>query len=120
MTVEQYDPKQADNWVVLTEEAKQHFIQQLAKKQNHTGVRLSVKASGCSGYQYVLDWVEAALDSDLQMPLSDDKHLIIDSQALNLIRGTEILLKKEGLNETIEFKNPNVIGTCGCGESFTV
>ena len=27
---------------------------------------------------------------------------------------------KEGLNEELEFRNPNVAGECGCGESFTV
>ena len=27
---------------------------------------------------------------------------------------------KKGLNEGFEFKNPNVAGECGCGESFTV
>jgi len=27
---------------------------------------------------------------------------------------------KKGLNEGFEFKNPNVTGECGCGESFTV
>ena len=27
---------------------------------------------------------------------------------------------REGLNEGLEFRNPNVAGECGCGESFTV
>ena len=27
---------------------------------------------------------------------------------------------REGLNEGLQFNNPNVTGECGCGESFTV
>jgi iron-sulfur cluster assembly protein len=27
---------------------------------------------------------------------------------------------KQGLNEAFSFKNPNVKGECGCGESFSV
>ncbi|HAW92287.1 TPA: iron-sulfur cluster assembly protein IscA, partial [Candidatus Azambacteria bacterium] len=34
--------------------------------------------------------------------------------------GTQLDFVKEGLNEGFQFKNPNVNGECGCGESFTV
>jgi iron-sulfur cluster assembly protein len=27
---------------------------------------------------------------------------------------------KEGLNEAFKFRNPNIAGECGCGESFSV
>jgi iron-sulfur cluster assembly protein len=27
---------------------------------------------------------------------------------------------RQGLNEAFRFENPNVLGECGCGESFTV
>ena len=33
---------------------------------------------------------------------------------------TVVDFSKDGLNEGLEFRNPNVVGECGCGESFTV
>jgi iron-sulfur cluster assembly protein len=37
-----------------------------------------------------------------------------------LAYGTIVDFAREGLNEGLEFRNPNVAGECGCGESFTV
>jgi len=34
--------------------------------------------------------------------------------------GTELDFAKEGLNEGLQFKNPNVKDECGCGESFNI
>jgi len=32
----------------------------------------------------------------------------------------ELDFVKEGLNQSFKFNNPNVISSCGCGESFSV
>jgi len=37
-----------------------------------------------------------------------------------LIDGTEVDFVKNGLNEAFSFRNPNIKGECGCGESFNV
>ena len=37
-----------------------------------------------------------------------------------LIDGTEVDFIKNGLNEAFSFRNPNVTGECGCGESFNI
>jgi len=46
--------------------------------------------------------------------------VIVDPESLGLIDGTEVDFVKDGLNEAFKFRNPNVKGECGCGESFTV
>jgi iron-sulfur cluster assembly protein len=46
--------------------------------------------------------------------------VIVDPASLQLIDGTEVDFVKEGLNEAFRFRNPNVSGECGCGESFSV
>lgn len=122
MTVQQHDPSHQDPNLTLrvSAAASQHFIQQLDKKKVCIGVRVSVNESGCSGYQYALDWITTANLEDIQINLNNQYAVYIAPEALTLIQGTEILLKKEGLNETIEFQNPNVTGTCGCGESFSI
>ena len=46
--------------------------------------------------------------------------VIVSAKSLELIDGTEVDFVKEGLNEAFKFRNPNVKGECGCGESFSV
>jgi iron-sulfur cluster assembly protein len=46
--------------------------------------------------------------------------VIVDRASLGYIDGTEVDFVKQGLNEAFRFRNPNVKGECGCGESFTV
>ena len=60
-------------------------------------------------------------------PSSDDQtftvgelDVYIPKKDLPLLNGTEIDYVTVGLNSTLQFKNPNVTGECGCGESFSV
>ena len=46
--------------------------------------------------------------------------VIVAADSLELIDGTEVDFVKDGLNEAFKFRNPNVKGECGCGESFSV
>ena len=46
--------------------------------------------------------------------------MIVDAESLKLIDGTEIDFMKDGLNEAFRFRNPNISGECGCGESFSI
>jgi len=48
--------------------------------------------------------------------------IIVDAKSVIAVAGTEIDygLSDDGLSETFQFKNPNVTGACGCGESFSV
>ncbi len=46
--------------------------------------------------------------------------VFIDPKSLVYLEGTELDFVREGLNEGLQFRNPNVSAECGCGESFTV
>ena len=50
----------------------------------------------------------------------DGVKLVIDEKSLPLLDGTEIDFARQGLNSSFVFRNPNVTGECGCGESFTI
>jgi iron-sulfur cluster assembly protein len=78
-----------------------------------------VTKTGCSGYSYVINYADDIADNDV---VFEDKGvtLVVDAEALPLIDGTEVDFVKSGLNEAFSFKNPNVSGECGCGESFNV
>ncbi|MFD1382277.1 HesB/IscA family protein [Rhodanobacter aciditrophus] len=114
MTTETFDPKQT---VSLTDSARKFFASKLAKQEGV--VRLSTKESGCTGYAYVLDIVAAPEQGDALLDFDGIK-LAIDDESLTLLRGTQIDLVREGVNQVVKFNNPNVVAECGCGESFSV
>ena len=49
----------------------------------------------------------------------DGVRIRVDADSLALVDGTRIDFLKNGLSEQFVFRNPNVAGECGCGESFT-
>lgn len=117
MTVSTFDP--AAPAVSLTDAALRHFERALAAQSGKV-VRLSTQTSGCTGYAYVLDLVDAPQPEDLVLYPGGGVTLAVDPAAVALVRGTEIDLVTEGVNTVVKFKNPNVVAECGCGESFSV
>jgi len=118
MSVEQFDP--ATQVVAVHPAAIEHFRRQLAQHEDASAVRLSVKPSGCSGYMYVLDFVNEQQEGDLDYQLAADVKLLIDRGSLPIVTGTEIDFVREGINRQVKFINPNAKSECGCGESFNV
>ena len=105
--------------VSLTEKAAEHVVGYLDMRGSGIGIRLAVKTTGCSGLMYVLEPVDHEQPEDLKFS-SKGIDVYVDPKSLIYIDGTEMDYVKQGLNEGFEFKNPNVQGECGCGESFTV
>lgn len=105
--------------ITLTERAANHVKRHLAGQGAGAGLRVAVKTTGCSGYQYVVEAAEQAGESDRVFE-SHGVNIVIDAKSLPYLNGTELDYVREGLNEGFRFNNPNVEGTCGCGESFSL
>lgn len=105
--------------ISLTERAAGHVRDFLAKQDNGIGLRVGVKTTGCSGYQYVIEAAEQIADTDTVFE-SHGVKVVVDSVSLGYLAGTQLDYRREGLNEGFHFSNPNVSETCGCGESFSV
>jgi iron-sulfur cluster assembly protein len=105
--------------ISLTQSAATRVRSFLEKRGRGVGLRIGVRKSGCSGYAYTIDYADA-IDADDVVFDRDGVKVIVDPESLGLIDGTEVDFVKDGLNEAFKFRNPNVKGECGCGESFTV
>lgn len=105
--------------VSMTPIAREYIAKQLQSRGRGIGIRVGVKTAGCSGLSYVLEFVDEVTEGD-EVFDQGDFNLIIDPKSLVYISGTELDFVKEGLNEGLEFRNPNVKNECGCGESFHV
>ena len=105
--------------VTITESAASQIKKQLEKRGNGLGLKLAVKKSGCSGYAYVLDYADTLNESD-HVFKNFGVNVIVSQSDLEFVDGIELDYRREGINEAFKFNNPNVKGTCGCGESFSV
>ena len=105
--------------ISLTDAAAERVRTYLDKRGTGIGLRLGVTATGCSGYSYVINYADDVEEQDV---VFEDKGIkvVVDPEALPLIDGTEVDFVKNGLNEAFSFRNPNISGECGCGESFNV
>ena len=105
--------------ISLTESAASRVRNYLEARGESIGLRLGITKTGCSGYSYVINYAEDITEADV---VFEDKGVtvVVDPDALQLIDGTEVDFVKNGLNEAFSFRNPNVTGECGCGESFNI
>lgn len=117
MSVQTFVP---DTNITFTMAAIDHLRKRLQENTQAKGIRVAVKPSGCSGYKYVLDTVENPAGDDVVLRIGDSLDVFVDKGSLPMLQGMEVDYVKEGLNRSIQFRNPNVTGECGCGESFTV
>jgi len=105
--------------ISLTESAAERVQGHLERRGHGVGLRLGIKKTGCSGYAYVIDYADSIDPDDVVFDALGVK-VVVDSESIKLIDGTQVDFVKEGINEAFKFRNPNVKGECGCGESFSI
>ncbi len=105
--------------ITLTQSAAERVKNHLARRGQGVGIRLGVKRTGCSGWAYVVDYADEVGSNDVVFE-DREVRIVVDPDSLRLVDGTEVDFVKQGLNEAFKFRNPNVKGECGCGESFSV
>ena len=107
--------------IEITESASRVINKQLEKQAKAGGgLRIAVKAGGCSGYSYTFAWDTAAKDNDLVFEGADGAKIFVDPRSLKLLDGTVLDFDENNLLATsFTLKNPHAKSTCGCGESFS-
>lgn len=106
--------------LTVTQAAADRIQALLARRgRPSVGVRIGVRARGCSGLSYTLEYADEKGKFD---EVVEDKGVtvLIDPKAVMFILGTEMDYVEEKLQSGFTFHNPNEKGRCGCGESFHV
>ena len=106
--------------LVVTDAAEAR-IQALLDKRGKpsVGVRVGVRARGCSGLSYTLEYADEKGRFD-EVVEQKGVTVLVDPKAIMFILGTEMDYVEEKLESGFVFRNPNEKGRCGCGESFHV
>jgi len=104
--------------IQLTASAALHIRRMLEQHPGSIGLRLATRKSGCSGYAYTVDYAIAVEANDSVFE-SEGVKVLVDCNSLQHLDGTTVDYVRNGLlNEGLEFSNPHVASSCGCGESI--
>lgn len=103
----------------LTEAAVSRIREICKTRPDVIGLRIGVKQRGCSGLTYTLDYATQKEQHDIEV-IKDDVRIFMDKKAQLTLIGSEMDFKDDKISSEFVFNNPNITGTCGCGESFTV
>ncbi len=104
------------NAVTLTPAAVSQICKLMAR-DNRAGLRIGVKKGGCAGMEYTMDYVDVADQND-EVVEQDGARVMIAPMAQMFLFGTEIDYQTSLLESGFQFRNPNVVDACGCGESI--
>lgn len=105
--------------LILTPSAVVRVKQLLQGKNDYVGLRIGVQQKGCNGLSYTLTYAKQKERLDEEV-FQDGVKIYIDKKAQLTLLGTEMDYVKNKLSSEFVFNNPNIKGTCGCGESFSV
>ncbi|PIO73341.1 iron-sulfur cluster assembly accessory protein [Teladorsagia circumcincta] len=105
--------------LTLTPEAVKRVRHLLEKEKDAKALRIGVRQRGCNGLTYTLDYAKekARFDEEVEQ---DGVRIWIEPKAQLGLLGTEMDYVTDRLSSEFVFRNPNIKGTCGCGESFSL
>jgi iron-sulfur cluster assembly protein len=99
-------------------------IGRLTEKRKQDGkpteaIRIGLRGGGCDGFSYVFEWADKpAGKHDHVLTFEDGSvRLFIDKKSMLYLKGTTLNFVTGLMGHGFKFENPNVKGSCGCGES---
>ena len=84
------------------------------------GLRIGIKAGGCSGLSYTFGWEASPREGDHILDGPDGCRVYVDRKSFKYIDGTTLDYDTSLVSKGFIFNNPNAKSSCGCGTSFSV
>ena len=107
--------------ITVTEPAAVQIQKLLVKQEmEQGGLRVGVKAGGCSGFEYTFAWEAGPRQDDLVFDGPKEVRVWVDPRSHRVLDGTTLDYDTSLLSRGFVFQNPQAKSTCGCGVSFTV
>ncbi|MBI2833149.1 MAG: iron-sulfur cluster assembly accessory protein [Acidobacteria bacterium] len=107
--------------IQITETAARRIRALMAREGREVaGLRVGVKAGGCSGLSYVYAFETGPRTSDHVFEGPDGVKIFVDPKSYKYLKGTLLDTDSTMLGQSLVFKNPNAKSSCGCGTSFGV
>jgi iron-sulfur cluster assembly accessory protein len=105
--------------IQLTDRAARRISEIVAQEARASMLRVSVKAGGCSGFQYAFDLVDDRETGDYVIE-KEGATVLIDDVSYPHLNGCEIDFVDDLIGASFKISNPNATSSCGCGTSFSV
>ncbi len=84
------------------------------------GLRIAIKAGGCSGLSYTFAWEPAPRAGDQTFEGPEGARVFVDGKSFKFLDGTTLDYDTSLVSKGFIFNNPNAKSSCGCGTSFSV
>jgi iron-sulfur cluster assembly accessory protein len=81
-------------------------------------LRVSVKAGGCSGFNYDMFFDSEIASDDITREFAGVK-VVVDPASAELLNGSTLDYADGLQGAGFHISNPNATSTCGCGNSFS-
>jgi iron-sulfur cluster assembly protein len=102
----------------LSDTAVREIRKQAEKRgKPDSALRVGIRGGGCTGFSYLFEWADGAPRPQDKVFEKDGVRLFVDPKSLVYLDGTELDFVTSVMGHGFKFNNPNVKGSCGCGES---
>ena len=83
------------------------------------GLRVGIRGGGCTGFSYLFEWSDTEpRPEDKVLAFEDGEvRVLIDPKSYLYLDGSTLDFASTLVARGFKFVNPNVKGSCGCGQS---
>ena len=108
--------------MLLISENAAKLIRKMTEKNGipEGGLRIGIKAGGCSGLSYTFAWEASPRDGDFVFDGPEGSKVYVDPKSHKFLDGTTLDYDTSLVSKGFIFNNPNAKSSCGCGTSFSV